>query len=792
MSVLSRKTIREIGSAKWMFLAITGIIVVGVLCFVVMRSLYHNLRTAQADYYAQCRMADFWIDLKKAPVAELAQLADLPGIAEWQTRVRFYATVDLPDVPKPLSGMVLSLPDQRRDAINSIVLRSGSHFSPVRANEVIVGEAFARAHDLAPGMRLHMLLGNRRQELVIVGTAISSEFVYLVRPGTVTPDPYHFGVFYIKRRFAEEIFDMDGAANQVVGLLLPGPVARHEAVLARAERMLEPFGVVATTLRKDQTSHLSLSSEIEGLGVFAALLPAIFLAVAALVLGVLMARLADSQRAVLGTLKAIGYSNAAVARHMLGFGLIVGTVGGLIGCLAGYWMAGGMTSMYTQFFEFPRLENHAYPLIYVAGMLISIACATAGSWRGARAAIRLHPAEAMRPRPPVRGGKIALERLGGLWRRLSFPARMALRNVVRNRGRTAVGLLATAVGTSLMVVGFISVEAMHYLVEFQFEKVLRSDVDLAFESERSAAALLDARQLPGVDYAEPILQVPCTLAHGPYHRKGGITGLVSGAQLTIPRDRDGRPLRVPEHGLVMTRRMAKLLHVALGDQVVITPIKGNQRPVAAPIVEIAESYLGMSVYANIGYLSHLIGESLALTGVQLAVNPDPAVRKTLYRQLKQMPALTAVSARTEMIDNIKELMLETQNISIMVMILFAGVISFGSILNASLVGMNQRLREIATLRVVGYGPWQIGGLLFRESMLVNTLGTLIGLPLGYLLYVAMVQAYDMDLMRLPIVTPLWVWVWAVVLNTAFGLAAHAVVQWKIQRVDWLAALQVSE
>jgi putative ABC transport system permease protein len=202
--------------------------------------------------------------------------------------------------------------------------------------------------------------------------------------------------------------------------------------------------------------------------------------------------------------------------------------------------------------------------------------------------------------------------------------------------------------------------------------------------------------------------------------------------------------------------------------------------------------MGTSVYADITYLSRLVGEELAMTGVQLAVQPNEAIETTLYRRLKQMPALQSVSSRSEMIENITQLILETQNLSIAILVLFAGAISFGSIVNASLVSMTERTREIATLRVVGYNPWQIGGLLLRESMLVNLVGTLAGLPLGYALYLIMANAYDMDLIRLPVVASVWVWIWTVALGVLFGLAAHAVVQWKIHHINWLEALQVSE
>src|SRR5262249_76536 len=149
-----------------------------------------------------------------------------------------FATVDLERVAAPLNGLVMSLPDLREPVINDIVMRSGGYFTDRRDEEVIVNAVFARAHGIKPGHTIHLLLNNRRQGLHGVGTATSSEFVYMVSPGSIAPDPEHFGVFYIKRSYAEEVFDMDGACNQIVGLLDPAHKDRPGEPLRRMETLL--------------------------------------------------------------------------------------------------------------------------------------------------------------------------------------------------------------------------------------------------------------------------------------------------------------------------------------------------------------------------------------------------------------------------------------------------------------------------------------------------------------------------------------------------------------------------
>ena len=276
VSVLDRKLLREVKNSRALLMAITSIIAVGVMCFVYMRSTYHNLSLAKFRYYAQCRMADFWIEAKKVPLAEIEELAKVHGVTGLRPRIQFFATVDLERVRAPLNALVLSLPDRREPIINDIVLESGGYFTDRRGNEVIVNNAFARRHGIRPGQTIHLILNNRRQELQVVGTAISSEFVYLVAPGSIAPDPEHFGVFYLKRSFAEEVFDFSGATNQIIGLLDPAHAERPQEVLRQMEVALEPYGVVTSYARRTQASNQFLSDEIRGLGIFSTIMPTSF------------------------------------------------------------------------------------------------------------------------------------------------------------------------------------------------------------------------------------------------------------------------------------------------------------------------------------------------------------------------------------------------------------------------------------------------------------------------------------------------------------------------------------
>jgi len=790
--MLDRKLLREIGGAKGLLLAITSIIAIGVSCYVCMQSAYLNLSLAKQRYYRQCRMGDFWIDLKKAPEAELRQVADIPGVAIMQPRIQFLATMDVPRATEPINGIVLSLPERRETIVNDIVLRRGSYFTDRRDNEVIVNATFAEARGIHPGQYIHVLLNNRRQELFVVGTALSSEFAYLLGPGAMMPDPQHFGVLYIKHHYAEEVFDFNGAANQVVGRLEPAYRDHPERVLREAERLLEPYGVLATTPLKLQASNQYLSNEIAGLASMATILPVVFLTVAALVLNVLMTRLARQQRVVVGTLKALGYSNTQVFFHFLKFGSVVGIAGSVLGSILGYLFATGMTHVYNQYFEFPDLVSAFYAHTHLVGLAVSLACAIAGTMHGARSMLKLHPAEAMRPAPPRRGGAIFLERFATIWNRLSAGWRVAIRSIVRHRFRTAAGVFAAAMGAGLLVAGFMMNEAADYMVDFQFHRVSRSDVDLVFKGAQGEEVLTELKQLPGVDLVEPQLNVGCTFVNGAARRKGGIIGVLPDAQLTMPRDRDGQRLRIPDTGLVVNRRLAEILDVGPGDDLTIVPVEGDRHPLSVPVAEITDSFMGLAVYADIHFLSRLRDEEFAVSGAQLKTVNNREEINQLYRELKQLPAIESITSRRHMVNMLTDTIIQNQRVMIFMLVFFSGAVFFGSVLNSSMVSLAERSREVATLGALGYTPWEIGGMFLRETMVVNLLGALLGLPIGYGLTELTAYGFNNDLLRLPVVTAPWIWWWTIGLSIAFSLAAHAIVQWRIYCMDLLESLKVKE
>lgn len=792
MTPLNRKLLREVRANAGSLFVVVVIIAFGTGSYVGMGAAQRVLETSQAAYYSAYRFADFWVDLKKAPQTEIERLGDIPGVESIESRVVFDVILDLPDQTRPVNGRLISVPE-RPDAttLNDIYMVRGTGFSPDRDEELIVSESFAKAHGLEPGDRIHLILNRRREAFTIVGTCISPEYVYLVRgEGDLIPDPEHFGVLYVKERYARDVLDFQDASNNVVGRFANISTARKDAVLDEIKQRLEPYGVFAAFQRDQQASNRFLTDEIKGLRVSAVVTPIIFLIVSAMGLSVLLRRLVERQRVTIGTLKAIGYSNGVLFRHFIRFGLIVGLVGGLGGCVVGIGLRQMLIDVYKEFYHFPKYIVEAHPELMLHGIAISLVFAVLGALRGARRVLRLQPAESMRAKPPEKGSAILLERWRYLWRRLDFKTHLALRDVFRNKGRTISGIASTAIACSLLIMTFSMFDAALFMVAFQFEHTNRGNATIGMRDARNEEALFEGEQLPGVIYAEPTFGIVCDIRNGRYSRRQAVVGLNHPHLLTVPRDADLDPITIPAEGLVLSKKLASILHISVGDTIELTPVRGRPEPRRAFVAGTVDSFIGLDCYASINYLSNVVGEPPSVNGIQTLI--DDNARPAFFAAIKELPNAQGLSLNRDAQKSIEGTFVRSLRFSLGIMILFAGVIGCGSLINLATVEIGDRTREISTLRVLGYHPREIAGVYLRQNAVLFGIGLLLAIPLGYVLDVLMARAYDTELFRMPVIFRWQAIGWSLLISVVFIVVAQLVVLRKIRRLDWLEGVKVKE
>ncbi|HOO62912.1 MAG TPA: FtsX-like permease family protein [Synergistaceae bacterium] len=795
MKVLTRKLLRDILRSRGMLLAVILVITAGNTCFVALLSSYFNLSRAKNEYYREYFMADFWVELKKCPTQEASRiLADFPDIARVRQRIVFPARVDIPEASEPVNGMVLSLPGYQDSTINGIALRRGSYFTYELRNQVICSDKFARARGIEPGDILTLITGGVRKELVVTGTADSPEYIYLTAPGSMVDDPESYGIFYVKQDFAEDLFNYEGACNNITGLFSPEGRRQSEYLLRKLSEELAPYGVYAAYSRKEQFSALLIDSEIEGLRSMSIILPLVFLGISALILNVLMTRIAEQQRTTVGTLKALGYSNGKLVLHYLGFGIFAGITGGLLGGILGFFSSQGLTVIYRMYFTFPRLYADFYPFIFLEALGISVFFASLGTLRGLHHILRLRPAEAMRLPAPPRGESLFLERYASLWKALGFRWQMVLRSIFRQPMRSFIALLSSSLGAAILLLAFGFVDSMDNMMSFQFEKVLRSDYRLTFKNPVPREALQELSRLPGVLRGEPLFSVGGTFTSRNARKRGSITGILPEGDLLVPRNQRGNRVPLPSEGLLMTDRMARDLGLRPGDSVSFLPVRGEQRERLLPVTSVVYSALGLGVYAPLEYLEKIMREEETVTEAALLLEPrsGPEVRTKLLKALAERPEIESISDIGREKRILKKQFDGSLKGTAIVMILFAGIIFFGSILNGALISLEERKREIATLKVLGYHNAAIGSLFFREILITNLSGAVLGMPLGYFGLALLVKTFQNDIYAFPgVVFPLS-YLWTLLLAFLFVLLSYGILYRSLCKLPWREALNVKE
>ena len=400
---------------KGQALAIALVIASGVAMFVMYLSNFESLRRTQQAYYDRQRFADVFASAKRAPQRVAERLAEIPGVAVIDTRVVADVTLDVPGVDVPARGRLISVPAAGRPLLNDVFLRRGRWIDPARPDEVLVSEAFASANAFEPGQSIAAIINGRRRVLRIVGIALSPEYVYTIPPGELIPDDRRYGVLWMEQRALASAFNMEGGFNDVAVKLMPG--ASSAEVIASIDRVLAPYGGLGAIPRALQFSHWTLDSELTQLQNFGFIVPALFLAVAAFILNVALTRALTLQRPQIAALKALGYTNAELAWHYLKWALLIAALGAALGIAAGAWLGSAMIQLYNLYFRFPVLDYRLSVMLTVAAALGSLGAAALGALSSVRRAVRIPPAEAMRPEPPARYRVGLLER-GPLGRRL--------------------------------------------------------------------------------------------------------------------------------------------------------------------------------------------------------------------------------------------------------------------------------------------------------------------------------------------------------------------------------------
>lgn len=785
MRLLDRKARRDLWHLRGPVLAIALVVACGIASWVALRSMYHHLRAAQATYYRAYRFGDAFVQVRRAPTEAARALAALPGVAAVEVRAVGQVVLDVPGLAEPATVRLVGLPTDRALTLNRLAVRRGRLLAPGATDEAIVSEGFAEANGLVVGDSVGAVLGGRWRSLRVVGIALTPEAVYEIRPGDLFPDNRRYGTLWAEAATVESAFGLTGAWNDASLALAPG--ASEPAVLAAVDRLLARYGTAGAYGRGRHVSHRFLSDEIEENRTYSRLLPAVFLAVAAFLLHLVLGRLVASQREQLGMLKAYGASDATLIRHIAWLAAVPALLGTALGAGFGVWAAYRFADIYAEFFRFPGIAFAPRAGVVATAVLVTLPAAAVGGLAALRRVARLAPAEAMRPEPPTRFAHARLER----WLTAPFGAvgRMTMRGLLRRPLRAGAAMLGMALGVSLVVVGTFTYEAIGWMRRVQFELAMRDDIAVQFETPQGEAVLAEMRRLPGVLAAEPVRAVAARLLHDGRVRDAAVMVPAPEPALRRAVDRQGRVLPAPASGALVSRWIADALALRPGDTLRAALLVGRRDTVALRVAETVDDLIGAGVWVTEAEYRARLGGDL-VTGVALRV--DPAASGALYARLKRLPDVQSVAVRGATLENFDGLVERSFAVTLLMLGVFAGALMLGVVYNTVRLALAERGRELASLRVLGFTHPEVARILLGEQAVLAAAALPAGIGLGALMAWGLVQAASREAFRLPFVLG-WPTVSRATMLLIGTFLAAAVLAWvRLGRLDLVAVLKTRE
>jgi putative ABC transport system permease protein len=418
-----------------------------------------------------------------------------------------------------------------------------------------------------------------------------------------------------------------------------------------------------------------------------------------------------------------------------------------------------------------------------------VIAALVGSLSAVQRVVSLPPAEGMRGEAPLRFGRGLLDRTK-IIRAISPPVRMIVRSLQRTPLRTAMSLLAMATAGAILVVGQFAFDALESMIDVQFRAAQTDDATIVLNQVRGDEVVHAIARLPGVIRVEPVRTVPVRIRSGHRSRRVALIGLERGATMRRLIEDDGHEVFLPPRGVVLTTKLAQVLDVSEGDDVMIEALAAPRSTGSMRVAALVDETIGVSAYASREEVNRFLREGPSLTAANLAVQPSRAI--SLYATLKAMPGAASVSLREAMLASFRKTIVENIYISASMIGGFACVIAFGVIYNGARIALSERGRDLASLRVLGFSKREVGAMLLGEQAVLTLASIPIGFVGGWMLSLWIARQFDSEVYRMPLVISVRTYAISFLVIAIAATFTAAIVQRRIQELDLVEVLKTRE
>ncbi len=581
-----------------------------------------------------------------------------------------------------------------------------------------------------------------------------------------------------EKEFEEEVADAQQKIDD----------ARDE--LAKIE---EPDDYVLT--RDTNIGYACYESDSSIVAAIANVFPVFFFLVAALICMTTMNRMVEEQRTQIGVLKALGYSNAAIMGKYLYYAGSAATVGAVLGCAVGTWL-------------FPRVIWMGYGIMYSMGdiqyyfdipmALLSLAaallCSMGAAYFSCRHELQGVPAALIRPKSPKSGKRIFLERIPLIWGRLKFLHKVSIRNIVRYKKRFFMMILGISGCTALLLTGFGVKDSVTNVADMQYDEVQIYDIGVTF-SERVQEA----------DREELSQKAGDLLAQTAYHYEESVEldfgGKIKSIYLEVPEDEaemgaflnlhttDGEPIAYPDEGeAVLTEKVARNMGIKVGDQVVFHDNDRNSFTVR--IAGLCENFVSNYIYINKETYIEQMGMEPDYQGAYAVVREGVDVHEAAA-VLSDMENVLAVSVTADMRQRIATMM-ESMDYIVFLIVACAGSLAFIVLYNLTNINITERIREIATIKVLGFYARETADYVFRENLVLTGMGAVVGLGLGKWLHSFVMYKINIDMISFKTMIAPVSYVWSLLLTFVFAMLVNGVMYFKLEKINMAESLKSIE